>query len=121
MPHLKHPENGPKLIGIDFDLSTLGENKIDLLDMKLDGFIKNLKVLVSKKKITSKQDSEGKEILALLKKKDTNEALLVEILPSMLTCNRFVTVGNGYNAVKIKLSFVETRLSFVIRVNAAGD
>lgn len=76
---------------------------------------------MSKKKITSKQDSEGKEILALLKKKDTNEALLVEILPSMLTCNRFVTVGNGYNAVKIKLSFVETRLSFVIRVNAAGD
>ncbi|KAK3929803.1 Retinoblastoma-associated protein, partial [Frankliniella fusca] len=41
-PHLKHPENGPKLINIDFELSTLGKEKGDLLLLNWDNFIKSL-------------------------------------------------------------------------------
>ncbi|XP_052127076.1 uncharacterized protein LOC127750193 [Frankliniella occidentalis] len=124
-PHLKHPDNGPKLIDIDFELSTVGKDKADKLLLKWDNFIKRFKVIVSKRKITSKQDSEGKEILSLLKRKDINdfelETLLLELLPSILSANRFVVIGEGVNSSKHKPSVVEVRSAFIVRVNAAGD
>ncbi|KAK3920175.1 Cyclin-A1 [Frankliniella fusca] len=111
-PHLKHPENGPKLINIDFELSTLGKEKGDLLLLNWDNFIKSLQVIVSKKK------NQQQTRLSWKGNYFETEVLLLELLPSLIAGNRFVSLGNSE---KHKPSVVEVRLAFIVRVNSAGD